>query len=253
MTNIGFATQKAREAAEFCSDTGFPYKNLGIKHKSTVVGGFRDKIKRLGRNQNPIVPGVADLVNWFYYDTAVTIAAGAATAAQYMFYTTPIGGTKTKTQTNMEQVSRLPDPYVFNATHLGLYFGSNMNKLDIDLLLANGYIEFRVGDKVYAEGPMQFFPGGAGLTGSGNIASTSAWVNGQPQLGNMFDMRLPGGLQLGGGNTTDGNTGISILQGQTFKVTLYFPTQPTMTASGGGGVGASITCNLYGQLSRTSQ
>lgn len=90
MNNIGFATAKAREAAEFCHDTGLPYQNLGIKHKSaTVVGGFRDKIKKLGRNQNPIVPGVADLVNWFYYDTAVTISAGAATAAQYMFYTTP--------------------------------------------------------------------------------------------------------------------------------------------------------------------
>lgn len=255
--NIGFATQKAREAVQFCEATGTPLANFGIKsvkkrNIGTLVGGFRDKIKAYGRNQNPIVPGVADLVNWFYYDTAATVAAGAATAAQYMFYTNPISATKTKAATNMEQVSRLPDPYVFNATHLGIYISSNTIKADIDLILANAYIEFKVGDKTYAEGPIQYFPGGAGLTGNGTVAN-SAYVNGTPQLGNMFDMRLPGGIMLGDGKMTDGNTGISILQGQTFKVLLNFPTQPTMTVSGSGGVGVSITCNLYGQLSRTSQ
>ncbi len=254
-SNIGFATQKARETVAFCESTGTPLENFGIKNykKKTLVGGFRDKIKTLGRNQNPIVPGVADLVNWYYYDIGATIAAGAASAASYQFFTNPISSTKTKAQTNMEQVSRLPDPYVFNATHIGVYFSSATIKADIDLILANGYIEFVVGQKTYCEGPLQLFPSGAGLAGTGNIASTSAFTNGWPQLGNMFDMRLPGGIVLGEGKMTDGNTGISILQGQTFKVNMYFPTQPTLTAGGGGGVGTSMMLVLYGQLSRTSQ
>lgn len=253
LDNKGFATAKAKEAIQFCEETKTPLSVFGIKKKGTPVGSFRDRLKRFGRNQNPIVPGVADLVNWYFYDSGATVAAGAATSASYQFFTNPISATKTKAQTNMEQVSRLPDPYVFNATHLGIYFSSNTIKADLDLLLANGYIEFWVGQKVYAEGPMQFFPGGAGLSGTGNIASTSAFTNGFQQLGNMFDMRLPPGIVLSADKMTDGNTGISILQGQTFKVVLYFPTQPTMTVGGSGGVGVTITCNLYGQLSRTSQ
>jgi hypothetical protein len=71
----------------------------------------------------------------------------------------------------------------------------------------------------------------------------------------MFDLRLPAGFQMGS-YVADGQTGITILQGQTFTVRLFAGsgTGITLTASGGsGGTGLNLQCFLLGILSRGVQ
>ena len=87
--------------------------------------------------------------------------------------------------------------------------------------------------------------------------------NGTPNWGNMFDLRLPPGINLGvqTDNTgekkialSDGLMGVTILQGQQFKVVATAPGgAQTATAAGSGGAGVSLICQLYGILSRGVQ
>src|ERR1700722_14934254 len=67
---------------------------------------------------NPIVPNMADYVNWILYDRLVTAAGGTIPTTTGLF-TIPIGqSSKTKVDTNLDLVSQLPQPYWINATHL---------------------------------------------------------------------------------------------------------------------------------------
>lgn len=231
-------------------------KKIGFRSR---VGDFVTKAKQKMRNANPIAANQADLVNWPLYDR-ITAAAGATTSASLTFFQVPIGTSgKTKTDTNLEQVSRLPDPQFYNATHIGFAFAPTMILPDIIAFLNAYYYEFWVGEKRYAEGPLQLAPSGTGLTGSTNITAAitqQTWSNGYPMGQSvMFDLRLPAGFQMGT-YIADGQTGITILQGQTFTVRLYAGsgTGITLTASGGtGGTGLNLQCFLLGILSRGVQ
>lgn len=206
-----------------------------------------------GRRSNPVAPNQADLVSWIIWDR-ITVAANATFAANYKFFTTPIGqSSKTKIDTNMTQVSRLEDPQWMNVTHLGIVLNPNIEQVDLNAILNNYYIEFWVGQKIYVEGPVQNFPGGVGA--SSGVATTATTTtlrttsNGLPAVSNLYDMRLPAGLDLGD-RATDGLTGINILQGQSFKVELN-GTSFTTTNTGGSGV--TMYCELHGILSRQVQ
>lgn len=212
-----------------------------------MIGKGRNKM----RAANPIAPNQADIVNWTLYDR-ITAAQNTATATTYTFFNTPIGtNNKTKNDTNLEQVSRLPDPQFFNATQLGFVF-NNMILLDCAALANAYYCEFWVGQKVYVEGPIGLFPGGAGFQGFSNItaaATQQVVTNGQPVgLSIMYDLRLPAGLAMGG-YPSDGLTGVTILQGQNFYVRLI-GTAFTLTA---GATGLNVLCRLDGILSRGVQ
>lgn len=231
-------------------------KKVGMKAR---IGDFITNAKQKMRNANPIAAGQADLVNWPLYDR-ITAAAGTTTTANLTFFQVPIGtNSKTKTDTNLEQVSRLPDPQFFNATQIGFAFAPTMILPDIIAFLNAYYYEFWVGDKRYAEGPLQLAPSGTGLTGATNITAAitqQTWNIGYP-MGQqvMFDLRLPFGFQMGS-YTADGQTGITILQGQTFTVKLFAGsgTGVALTASGvTGGTGLNLQCFLLGILSRGVQ
>jgi len=222
------------------------------KVKKTIsISGMWGKGKQKMRTANPIMGGKADIVNWTLYDR-ITAAQNTATATQYTFFNTPIGtNSKTKNDTNLEQVSRLPDPQFFNATQLGFVL-NNMILLDCVALLNAYYCEFWVGQKVYVEGPLNLFPGGAGLQGASNItaaATQQAFSNGMPYgLSVMYDLRLPSGLGMGD-FVSDGLTGITILQGQNFYVRII-GTSFTLTS---GATGLNTLCRLDGILSRGVQ
>lgn len=205
---------------------------------------------------NPIMPNMADLVMDFEWDR-ITAAAAANTAVSYTFFNAPIGtGAKIKADTSLEQVSVLTAPEWMNVWSVGFYFTSDMVKTDIDHMLNNYWFEFWVGNKAYAQGPLQVAPCGFGLTGAltrnneGTFRGTSDLFTNVPG----FDLRLPAGLQLADGSTTNGLMGVTILQAQTFTVRLYGTSFALSAAAApNNGVGLNLMAYLYGIKSRGVQ
>lgn len=235
-----------------------------------VSFGEAEPISKKYRLRNPIQPNTADIVNWVLYDR-ITFAPATTIPQLVRLFVTPIGsGAKTKVDTNLEQVSRLPDPQWFNCTGLGFFFNSNAAPADIQAFLATEYMEFWVSQKVYLEGPLQCFPSGAGLFGTAAIDTVAAagnysviTTNGWPNVHNLYDVRLPAGLNLGVNDqgtmvTADGLIGITILQGQSFRVELKADGGgATLVAASGvtpiNGTGLTVSCYLHGILSRGVQ
>lgn len=244
MFNVSSITQKT---ADFTRKVG---SKIGLYDYNRVG-------KHSQRASNPIMPNSADIVDWVLYDR-FTFVAGATIPNQFNFFTAPIGaGGKTKVDTNMELVQQLPAPLWMNVTGIGFWFASDTIKLDIDLLVNSSYIEFWIGQKVYLEGPLQCFPGAAGLAGVSTQTNESVYSNGTPRSGNHFDVRLPSGLGLGGGQISDGLIGLTILQNQQFSVRVLAPGGgATLTAAAAvptPGNGLRIMAYLYGILSRGVQ
>lgn len=244
-------------------------KEIGIsKIEGKARFGFRDILSELRilakhkhRRQNPIAPGQADLVQWTLYDRQ-TNAQATTVPTKFTFFNVPIGtNNKTKADTNIEQVMRLPDPEWMNVVGLGFYFASNMIKADIDGFLNTYFMEFWVSSKVYLEGPFQCYPAAAGIMGATTQNSLGVFTNGVPRTDNFFDVRLPAGLQLGlddagQGIMTDGLIGITILQGQSFKVDCQAPAGGlalTSTATNAQATGLNLMCYAYGIKSRGVQ
>lgn len=195
------------------------------------------------RSDNPIEEGRADIVPWIFYDRLFT-ASNTTTSVEYDFFTQPISGTKFKQDTNLDQVSVLAQPQHFNTTSLQMYFSSQMLVADIGKFLDTYYLEFWIGNKVYAEGPPSQFPGGSGLQGFTTQTNTGAFSNGIPSPLAVVDFRIG-----------DNPIGHHILQGQTFKVKVItsagFTTTPT--TSNPNAIGISLLCVLEGVLSRGVQ
>ena len=242
-------------------------KEIGIK---LSMDDFLRVAQRRARVSNPIAPGQADIVNWVLYDRKA-YAVNTATDAILRLFTIPVGtSNKTFVDTNLTQVSKLEDPQWFNATGLGIYFRQNLTPTDLDAYLNATYLEFVVGSKVYIQGPLQVFPGGAGTFGNTTAANTTAntttvssfLANGWPANANIYDLRLPAGINLGsdgsGGTVmSDGLIGVTILQGQTFRVDLKqdggtITTQNNNTTPFPG-QGLTVASYLHGVLSRGVQ
>lgn len=236
-------------------------------NRSVGKVGFRTKLteffkaaKHRARTRNPIAPNQADVVKWILYDR-FQFATGTTIPNNFKFFTQPIGqGGKTKIDTNMEQVQRLADPLWFNTEGLGFFFGPMLATQDLVGFLNSEYMEFWVGQKVYLEGPVQCFPGGAGLSSTAAFGSLDliTYSNGVPRTDNVYDVRLPAGIHLGTDSTgtaivTDGLIGITILQGQQFRVEMNAPAGGLALTPVGTGSGLSIMCYLYGILSRGVQ
>lgn len=223
--------------------------------------------KRKFRQQNPIMPNTADYVNWILYDR-ISHAAGVTIPQLFKLFVAPIGsGTKTKCDTNLEQVSSLPSPQWFNCTQLGITFNPGVAPKDLDSFLSTEYLEFWVGGKVYAEGPLDAFPSGGGpfkQTAINTVAAATEYststVNGWPSVHNLYDLRLPQGLGLGNdaaGNPViaDGIFGIVIGQTETFNMQFKADGGGASLLAGVGvapilGVGITIGARLHGVLSR---
>jgi hypothetical protein len=220
------------------------------------------RAQKFARKCNPIVQNMNDYVQWVFYDRA-TFAQGSNVPVNFKLFTTPIGqSSKTKVDTNLEQPQRINDPGWMNSTGLGFYFDSSNLLLDIQNFLAQAYMEFWVGSKVYLEGPYQCYPGAAGLYGVSTSTAQQTFTNGIPQIGNMFDMRLPGGMNLGqdqAGNAVvaDGLLGVTILQTQLLKVENNLPggvlALTASTATPNPGTGLRLSAYLTGTYSRGVQ
>lgn len=236
-------------------------KRIGKVGFKTHLTEWYKKAKRRSFAENPISPNQADIVKWIIYDRFL-FAAATTIPNNFKFFTAPIGQAgKSKIDTNMEQVQRLADPLWFNTEGIGFYFGSTALAADIQAFMASEYMEFWVGQKVYLEGPIQCFPSGAGLFATSTPTGATVAVNGVPRTDNVYDVRLPNGIHLGtdgAGNAiiTDGLIGITILQGQQFRVEMQAPAGGAALTAGTAtppGTGLSVMCYLHGILSRGVQ
>ena len=192
--------------------------------------------RRLSRASNPVVPDMADRQAWILYDT-ISVGTNTVTASNMIFFQSPIAANKTKADTNLIQAGRLEDPQRFFVTALRFCVYADAKYTDINRLLKNYYLELIIGTKVYQEGPLVFFPGGAGQTGATVKSGESAWLNGSA------DARAINLL---------GEEGIWILQGQQFRVEVK--TSSTFTTSNDAdSTGLKMVCALDGILYRQIQ
>lgn len=232
-------------------------KRASVKRTFSFSGMWaRARKLHSGNLQNPIVPNMADYVNWFLYDRLV-FAAAASIPTNSKLFTVPIGTAgKTKSDTNLEQVATLPNPYWMNVTHIGFYFNPTVLDIDINALFDQSYFEFWVNNKVYIEGKLNMFPAGGGISGWSTRTTQSELTNGFPQPSNMIDLRIPGGTNLGS-LVADGLTGINILQQQNFKIELNLPSGALVLTANNAvpnvGTGLTLACYLYGVMSRSVQ
>lgn len=201
------------------------------------------RLANKARETNPIEEGRADIVPWIFYDRLFT-SANTVSSVEYDFFTQPQSGAKFKQDTNLEQVSVLAQPQHFNTTSLQMYFSSQMLVPDIGKFLDTYYLEFWIGNKVYAEGPLSQFPGGSGLQGFTTQSNTGAFSNGLPSPNAVIDFRIG-----------DNPIGHHILQGQTFKVKVITSAGFTTIATtvNANAIGINLLCVLEGVLSRGVQ
>ncbi len=185
---------------------------------------------------NPIMPDWTDVQPWMFYDR-LTVATNAATGTDFLFFTTPLSATKSKLDTNLKQAGRLPDPKHFFVTALRFVFSSRNKLTDIARLVDNFYVEFEIGDKIYAEGHVDLYPGGAGVYGVSTKTDESSYTNGVAD---------PNSVNLWGSDR-----GIHILQGQNFQVRLRGTT--FTTSNDADSTGLNIRCVLDGILYREVQ
>jgi hypothetical protein len=271
MLNIDKIVKANNAGAEFWMPFG--KQGMGIENvkdsrvSKANISDFLRSAKARFRKNNPISPNQADYVNWVLWDE-ITVGQSATWNQLTRLFVQPIGtGGKTKVNTNLEQVSQLPAPQWFNCTGISVYFQPNAAPIDIDNFLATEYLEFWISNqKIYVEGKLDIFPQSGGIYSSvasnltaGAAAYSVNSTNGWPSIHNMYDLRLPAGLNLGVDGSgkqvvADGIIGITILQSQTFNVQLK--------ADGGGatmaitaaapyvGIGLTVGVRLHGILSR---
>lgn len=232
-----------------------------VGFKTSLTEFFRAAKRRSGLKSNPIAPNQADIVKWVLWDR-FQFAPGTTVPNNFKFFTQPIGTAgKTKIDTNMDQVQRLSDPLWFNTEGVGFWFGSVNLLTDINAFFQSEYMEYWVGQKVYLEGPIQVFPGGAGLWGVTGTGTGATFSNGEARTDNVYDVRLPAGIHLGvdANNVpivTDGLIGITILQGQQFRIEMNAPMGGAALAAATAtppGTGLTVMAYLYGILSRGVQ
>jgi hypothetical protein len=212
----------------------------------------------------PIVPNTVDLANWVLYDR-ITAAQGTTSASAYQFFSQPIGqNSKTKVDTNITMVKMLEAPQWFNAQTIGFEFSPGMFVADVLAFMQAYYFEFWVGQKIYAEGPLDCAQSGYGASFSGYAATTAATTtvqeavvnNGDPAGMPSFSLVLPAGITDANGQPlpgANGINGVSILQNQSFWVNLVSVAGVSLTATAAGGTGLSLRCFLTGILSRGAQ
>lgn len=140
-----------------------------------------------GKNTNSIMAGWVDRGPYQYWDTVLT-ATGTPLASSYSMFSIPIGqpnpfngnAANTKLITNMVRGNQFPPPRCLLLMQIGFYFSSRMIKSDIDLVLDNCYMEFRIDDKIFHEGQLWQYPGGAGLMGVTTNNGESVYTLGLP-------------------------------------------------------------------------
>ncbi|MFB3813417.1 MAG: hypothetical protein ACE14L_04835 [Terriglobales bacterium] len=195
------------------------------------------------RARNPFVQGIGYVNDDVLFDS-FSVAAGAAMPASTIMFSVPVGGAKTLAQTNMQVGGQLENGDTFKIAAFGISIAFNTHRTDAINLLDNVSVKLRVGGRVYTQGKLSLYPGGAGgcLQAAAQVGTAPAgdapvhgFSNGVPDLRNMFTFRDP----------------IEITQGERIAVEVVAETGFSMVAAPG--VGTTITAVLYGERVRKVQ
>lgn len=146
----------------------------------------------MGQQQdiNSIMGGWIDRGPWKYWDTWTNPVASplVAVPSTVDFFTVPIGQLdvytnlrKTKLQTNMTRSGQFAPPRCLVLMQIAMHIVSTDTLADINKVFNGCYLEFKIDDKIFYEGPPYFFPSGTGYTGNQNPTGTQEfWNNGFP-------------------------------------------------------------------------
>jgi len=142
-----------------------------------------------GKNTNAIMADWVDRGPYIWWDT-FRVAAGVTVQSSYSMFSIPIGqldplspsgtATKTKLETNMQQGNSFPPPKCLLIEQIGFIPSGDMLPSDWIALVKNCYIEFRIDDKIFHEGHLDYFPAGAGIMGVSTQTGFATITNGFP-------------------------------------------------------------------------
>jgi hypothetical protein len=198
-------------------------------------------------DNNTFVGNVLDRGPWLFYDTQ-QVTQAAAIPTSWQFFSVPIGGqiiggpnngtSKTKLQTNMKKANQLPQPQRFLMRSLGFYFSASTWLPDQIAITEGCYFLFKIDEKVYHEGLLEFFPSGLGITGATNVNAQQVFQLSQQTLTARRDF---------------GDYARVISDALSFSLELIFPSAVSATTTANGGNNITLITILDGILDRLVQ
>jgi len=215
-----------------------------LRHRESLFRSLG--IRPHAHRQNPMAPGVVDVVTQSLYDQ-VTFAQGASFTKTLLFQQPKGQGGKTLANTNMTQPGQLPNPQRFTVMAICVYILNNTIPADFANLLNNVSLEFDVNTKWYVQGPLAMFPAGRGFK-----LDAAAQVGQAPSSGGAVDLYSAGNGVPDYRSVYVLDAPVTIEQGEQFQVILNPETAFSLTANTTNppGVGTVITVYLDGNLER---
>lgn len=110
-----------------------------------------------------------------FFDT-LSVAANTATAALYTLFQSPISSSKGIELTNMTDSGKLPFPISLKIMAIRVAL-VGMIQADIESLYKKYCLRLKIGQKYFLEAPVNFFPGGAGISGAVATTATTTTMN----------------------------------------------------------------------------
>ena len=165
----------------------------GAKNQIYDAATAAQVLAETGGDINSLMAGWVDRGAWIYYDrifqpVASTFGGAPGVLAQtYSPFSiglnkpdaiTP-GYNKTKLFTNLPNSGQFNPPRCMILQRLG-FFCDNMSLVDMVTFFENAYFEFRIDEKIFFEGLLEFHPGGMGFAGATSNNAEAVWTNGIP-------------------------------------------------------------------------
>lgn len=225
-------------------------------------------ILQQGYDINSLMAGWVDRGAWTYYDRVIQPLSGTGStyggsvgqlAQVYSPFSVglnkpdPITGiNKTKLWTNLPNSGQFNPPRCLVLQRLGVYFEPSMLPADIFMVAQNAYFEFKIDDKIFFEGLLEFHPSGAGFVGyvpfvtngTSNPHATRSFGNYAKYIAPLqnffFTVTFPSLMPVTnsiGGTTPGTNPGGA----------------PTLSSSAAGGTGLNMVFMMDGLTDRSVQ
>jgi hypothetical protein len=220
-------------------------------------GRVASAAQAVGLDINSIMAGWVDRGKWIYYDS-ITQNAGSSALSIYTPFAVGLNGNdqiqttliKTKVQTNLPNGGQFNPPRCLILNQLGFYFRgapSTSTAIQLQTILADieqfcysAYFEFRIDEKIFFDGLLEFHPSGLGIAGQSSKNAEAAWNLGIASPLAVWEF---------------GNFAKYIAPLQNFSLQIKFPgaTLPVWTTAANGGQGINLCCEMKGLTDRSVQ
>jgi hypothetical protein len=181
------------------------------------------------------VPGTMGIQHMPLYDTVVRVATNTLGPAN-PFFVNVGAANKTIAQCNLSQSQKLAAPKTFSIMSFQLRISEDILRADMTAIQNNLCFEFFIGDLIYAQAPLWYFPAGGGVWGFSVITSDAGYQNGFPDRNNRRLLATK-----------------VVLDSQVEFYGRLNGTVVTLAAAAAGGTGATVVCLLDGLLARGAQ